>query len=201
MTQMKRLLILISATLMVVGLLVALSISHPVDGALLVAVGLFAWLIVFTITYSIPLVDGALSLMPMTVAAASLALGKIPAAWATTAGIFLHAGVRRWRADHSRSSQEPYGWDLVEATAINLLMHVLGILAAGVIYDLLGGSIPLTTLSPSIWLRLTATFAAYLLINYLLAAFYIWMRSPDGVRDYVKALPRLIFVALLDFAW
>jgi hypothetical protein len=75
MTQKQRLAILLSACLIVLGLLVALSVSRPIDGDIIVPVVLFSWLIVFTITYSVPLVDGALSLMPMTVGAAYLCLG------------------------------------------------------------------------------------------------------------------------------
>lgn len=193
MTQNKRLMILISISLTVIGLLLVLSLSQPISGQLVVTVGLFAWLIVFTITYSVPLVEGALSLMPMTVVAAYLTLGKVPAAWATTAGILLHAGVRRWRADHNRSLTQPQGWDLIEATSINILMHIPGILSGGVAFEQFGGSIPLESLTPSIWLKLVAAFATYLGVNYLLAALYLRMRSLEAVRDYVRALPKLIF--------
>jgi two-component system, NtrC family, sensor histidine kinase KinB len=193
MTQNKRLIILISATLLVVGLLTVPSVSQPVSGELIVAVGLFAWLIVFTITYSVPLVDGALSLMPMTVVAAYLTLGRVPAAWATIAAMLLHAGVRRWRAEHSLGNSEPKGWDLIEVTTINILMHVAGILSAGLVGERLGSSIPLTRLTPAIWVRLIVTFITYLGVNYFLAALYLLMRSWEAVADYIKALPKLLF--------
>jgi signal transduction histidine kinase len=193
MTQKQRLAILLSACLIVLGLLVALSVSRPIDGDIIVPVALFSWLIVFTITYSVPLVDGALSLMPMTVGAAYLALGRFPASWATVIGILIHAGVRRWRAHQGVSANEPRGWALVEATSINIVMHIFGILCASFVYERWRGLIPLMTLTARVWFKLAVTFAIYLGVNYLLAALYLRTRSRKAVQGYVKALPRLIF--------
>jgi signal transduction histidine kinase len=175
----------------VLGLLLWLSVRAPPSRAHLVPGILFAVLIVFTTTFGVPLGGGEVSLLPMTIAAAYLALGPIPTAWASFIGALIHGGVRQAWAKQLQARREPSQLSLLAVSAANATMHTLSILVGGEAFAWAGGVAPLT-LEGSRIVPLVALGVAYLGSNLLLAGLYISSLGRAPLRVYWKSVPNLL---------
>jgi signal transduction histidine kinase len=175
----------------VLALLVWLTVVTPPGPVDILPGGLFGVLIVFTTTFGVPLAGGAVSLLPMTSAAAFLVLGLVPAGWAAFAGAIIHGVVRYlWAEQLGERRTSVLG--LVALTAANCAMHTGSILAGGMVFQLAGGATPLTTVGASDFLPLLLMGAAYLVANYSIAGFYMTARGREVLQYYVRSLPNLI---------
>jgi multisubunit Na+/H+ antiporter MnhE subunit len=86
MDQRTRHAIAIASGVITLALVIWLTITTPPDPASLPLGLVFCALIVFTMTFGVPLGGGSVSFMPMTVVAAYLAIGPVPAVWALLGG-------------------------------------------------------------------------------------------------------------------
>ncbi len=182
--------LIVVAILVVVTALARLGLSQALVALLYIFV--LGALITLAMVYSIPLGGGHVSLMPMTVAAAYLMGGKLVAAWAVCLGMLGHAAVRFWRGHYRPEAREPSGPALLEATAINITMHCLGILSAAAVFELLGGSIPLMDVDLRIVGLLVLAGLAYMGLNHLLVVGYLLLRSGEALESYQASFFRLL---------
>ncbi len=152
----------------------------------------FSLLIAFASAYSVPVGGGDVSLMPMTVASAYLVMGKVATGWAVLVASLAYAVVRYRRGRLHPESQEPRGPALVEATALNFAMHSLGIFAAALAFESLGGQVPLRDVGPPVVWLLVLSAVVYLAVNHALVAGYFAARSRDALQTYVHSVPVVI---------
>jgi hypothetical protein len=138
------------------------------------------------------LVEGEVSLLPMTALAAYLVMGAVPAAWAALLATAAHGLVRSLWAEQLGLPHRPDPRELAGLTAANVTMHTASILLGDLVFRSLGGATPLYTFNLSLVLPLVGLALTYLVANYSLAALYIAARSLDAVRDYVRSLPDLL---------
>lgn len=151
----------------------------------------FVGLITFSLAYSFPISEGSVSLMPMMVGAAYMILGKVATGWVVILSVTAHAVVRVLRARRNPEIREPHGKSLVEVTALNTTMHVFGMLAGALAFEAVGGNVPLQHLD---LVAVVTGAAAYLGVNYALAAAYLAMRDRAMLLDYLQALPTVILL-------
>jgi len=147
-----------------------------------------ATMIAFTTTYSVSLGAGVVSLMPMTVAAAYLTMGTVPALWTVLLGLLGQAGLRLIRGRRHPELHEPRGAELVERTAMNVGMHSMGLLAGAWVVEALGVVIPLEGLDLADAISLLAGEVAYLAVNYFLAALWVAGHGGNALWGYVRSL-------------
>jgi NtrC-family two-component system sensor histidine kinase KinB len=175
----------------VLGLLLWLTVRAPPSSTYLVPGSLFTVLIVFTTTFGVPLGGGEVSLLPMTIAAAYLALGPIPTAWASFIGALLHGGVRQAWSRPLQTRREPTPLSLLAVSAANATMHTLSILIGGQAFAWMGGVTPLT-LEGSRIVSLVTLGVAYLGANLLFAGFYISSLGRAPLQVYLRSIPNLL---------
>jgi len=174
-----------------VAVLAVITVVSPNAFSDLSMVLFLAAMIVFSTTYSVQLGGGVVSLMPMTVAAAYLTMGRAPALWTVFFGLLGQAGLRLLRGHVRPELREPQGRVLIERTAMNVGMHCFGLLAGAAVIEALGIEIPLLFLDSRVVVRLLLGELAYLGVNYLLAALYFAGRGSTDLREYARSLPRL----------
>jgi len=191
MTDRARFAYSVVAGISAIAVLVVTTALSPNAFSDLSMVLFLAAMIVFSTTYSVHLGGGAVSLMPMTAAAAYLTMGKAPALWTVFLGLLGQAGLRLLRGHRHPELREPQGRALVERTAMNLGMHCFGLLSGATVIEALGVEIPLLFLNDRVVVRLLLGELAYLGVNYLLAALYVAGCGSAALRDYVRSLPRL----------
>ncbi len=190
MKTARYLVSLISGGLTLAGL-IWLTVQSPPNATRLGSIGLFSLLIIFTLTFGVPLAGGSVSLMPMAAVAACLSLGLIPAAWAALTSAIIHGWIRfRWGAKLGEPSEQ-LGIRLVVVTAANVTMHTLSILGGGLVFQWLGKTLPLTDALPLIPLLLLCL--TYLGINYVIAGLHIALRGRAPFLSYIRFLPGLIW--------
>ncbi len=183
----------ILAALSMLVLLIGFTIAVPPEQPDLLAGLLFCALIVFTLTFAVPFAGGSVSLMPMTVNAAYLVIGLVPVGWITFAGAIIHGWIRhRWGKGSSDQGDLDDG-SLVARTATNATMHPASILAGGAVFQLTGGSTPLSAVDISTLLRLVPLGLTYLGVNYLLAGVYFATQRREQLRAYLRSLHKVIF--------
>ncbi len=149
-------------------------------------------LILFADAFSISTGGGEVSLMPMTVMAAYLVLGSALTGWAVLLSSLGYATVRYWRGRQNPASHEPRGRALVEVTAMNLGMHELSVLACAVVFESMGGLVPLMQVTPRVAGAFLLSAAAYLVVNYALVAAYFATHGRTTLQTYVQSLPRAL---------
>ena len=175
----------------VLGLLLWLTVRAPPSPATLLPGVLFAVLIVFTTTFGVPLGGGEVSLLPMTSAAAYLALGPIPTGWAAFVGALIHGGVRQAWARQLQARRESNLLALLAVSAANASMHSLSIMVGGEAYAWAGGVTPLALdvvrLAP-----LLALGVAYLGFTLFLAGCYISSLGRAPLRVFWRSIPNLL---------
>jgi NtrC-family two-component system sensor histidine kinase KinB len=172
------------------ALLAALAIAMPPNPADLLPAVLFCLLMVFTMTFGVPISQGSVSLMPMVATAAYLVLGLTLAAWLT----FVSAFIRGWIIHHwSHKLGARREWEsgaTIARTATSAIMHALGILAGGAVFQLCGGTTPAKVVDLPMLLRLGLLGLTYLSVNYLIAGTYIATLGRAPLRSYLESLPR-----------
>ena len=172
----------------VLAVITAMSSSAPSDLSMVL---FLAAMILFSTAYSVQLGGAVVSLMPMTVAAAYLTMGRDPALWTVFLGLLGQAGLRHLRGYWRPEMREPQGRALIERTAINVGMHCFGLLAGAAVIEALGVGVPLLSLNGRVAVRLLLGEFVYLGVNYLLGAFYVAGHGSAALRDYLQSLPRL----------
>ena len=188
--------VLVSAVCLYLGWLTV--IAPPSWHQVVLMLGM-AVAIAYSVMFSIPLGGGKVSLMPMMVLTTYLIGGSVVAGWAVVVAL-LGQALDRWRKGRDPLSQEPRGKALVEATAFNLAMHLLAILAASAVFDAMGGTIPFGRI-PYRGIKLgIATSSTYLAVNYALAFLVLGIRSPGTIREFIHSLPRLLVYEGLPLA-
>ena len=192
MKREHRIRLAVAASLIVFGVLVWLTIQTPPDGSHVVPGFVFGVLLLLTTTFGVLLVEGEVSLLPMTALAAYLVMGAVPAAWAALLATVAHGLVRLLWAEQLGLPQRPDPRELAGLTAANVTMHTASILLGDLVYRSLGGTTPLTTFNLSLVLPFLCLALTYLSVNYSLAALYIAARSLHALRDYVRSIPDLL---------
>ncbi len=192
MEQEHRIRIAVAAGVVTFGLLVWLTIQAPLDGSNTAPGFVFGVLLVLTTTFGVQLVEGEVSLLPMTALAAYLVMGAVPTAWAALLATLAHGLVRLLWAEQLGLPQRPDPPELAGLTAANVSMHTASILLGDVVYSSLGGSTPLSSFDLSIILPFVCLSLTYLTVNYTLAGAYIAARGPGVLRDYVRSMPKLM---------
>ena len=173
-------------------MLVAVSVQPGAALSSLPLLLAFSLLIAFASAYSVPVGGGDVSLMPMTVASAYLVMGKVATGWAVLVASLAYAVVRYRRGRLHPELQEPRGPALVEATALNFAMHSLGIFAAALAFESLGGQVPLRDVGPPVVWLLVLSAVVYLAVNHALVAGYFAARSRDALQTYLHSVPVVI---------
>jgi signal transduction histidine kinase len=192
MKREHRIRIAVAAGLITLGVLVWLTIQTPPDRSNLVPGFVFGALLLLTTTFGVLLVEGEVSLLPMTAVAAYLVMGAVPAAWAALLATTAHGLVRLLWAEQLGLAQRPDPRELAGLTAANMTMHTASILLGDQVYRSLGGTTPLTTFNLSLILPIVILALTYLAVNYTLAGLYIAARSLDALHDYVRSIPDLL---------
>ena len=153
---------------------------------------LFVFLVVFTQTFGVPLGGGTVSLLPMTLVSAFLAMGAIPAGWAAFMGAILTTVVRYQFSEQLGFRRNPVSVSTVAVALANASIHTLSILVGGYVYTLLGKTVPLELVDGSTVLALILLGLVYLVVNLLLAGFYIASRGKATLQAYIRSLPNLL---------
>ena len=192
MKREHRIRIAVTTSVIVLGVLVLLTIQTPLDGSHAIPGFVFGVLLLLTTTFGVRLVEGEVSLLPMTSLAAYLVMGAVPAAWAALLATAAHGLVRLLWAEQLGLPQRPDPRELAGLTAANVTMHTASILLGDLVYRSLGGATPLTSFDLPLVLPLVCLALTYLAANYSLAALYIAARSLGAVRDYVRSMPDLL---------
>lgn len=193
MTRETRYRISIAAAVAVLVVLIGLTVSEPPGVALLLPGLLFGGLILLTMTFGVTLVEGEVSLLPMTSVAACLVMGPLATGWAAFAAAIAHGLIRHRWGERLELASRPEGKDLAGLTAANATMHTASILVGGLIFQAAGGSTPLLAVDWRQILPLALLSLGYLGTNYLIAALYIAARRRAAFRSYLLSLPNLIF--------
>ena len=192
MKREHRIRIAVATSVIILGVLILLTIQMPPDASHAVPAFIFGILLLLTTTFGVRLVEGEVSLLPMTALAAYLVMGAVPAAWAALLATAAHGLIRSLWAEQLGLPQRPDPRELAGLTAANVTMHTASILLGDLVFRTLGGDTPLTSLDLSLVLPLLCLALTYLVANYSLAALYIAARSLDSVRDYVRSIPDLL---------
>ncbi len=177
-------------TLVVLAWLTTVASPEPND--LLTAI-LFCMLVVFTMTFGVPLAGGSVSLVPMVTVAACLVLGLVSAGWIAFAGAIIHGLVRHRWAKQLDWRRAPDLLGLVGVTAANASMHSVSILVGGVAFQSLGGRPALTAMTLSDVPPILVLGLTYITVNYLIAGAFFWMRGRGPLTHYIGSLPNLVF--------
>jgi len=173
---------------LVLALLIGLTAVTPPDAVDWVPGLLFGVLILFTMTYDLPLAQGRVSLVPMAVAATYLVMGLVPAGWGAFLGAIVHGWVRQrwlgrlpeqWRPGESRQ---------IPQTACRAATHALGILAGGAVFQLFGGVTPLNQVDLAVLLRLALFGLTQLSVSYLIKGTYFFALERIPLPIYLQSV-------------
>lgn len=182
---------LVLMALIVLLALVLLTINFPPARNLWLPALVFGGLIIFSNTFRAPLSGGVVSLMPMTLAAAFFSLGLLPTGWlaycgAVVSGVICQRYARALGMPELASSREA-----LIRTATDATRQTTSLLAAGVIYLMLGGEEPLLTTGALLTIPFLGFWLAYLAMNYVLSSLFQGIRGMSGFRQYLKVLPSI----------
>jgi signal transduction histidine kinase len=192
MVGRRRAVVSLSAGVVVLVFLVGLSWELQPGQVDFPTLGLYCLLIAFTAIFGIPLGGGVVSLDPMTALAAYLSMGLIPAGWAGFIGSFAYGLVRQIFAERLGLRPEPTRFEALGLAAANAAIQSVCVLAAGGIYQVLGGAAPLAGVGLSDVPKLLALDLAYLLTNYVWVGLYILTRGWSAFRVYLRSLARAV---------
>ena len=190
--QQHRIRLAMAAGLVTFGLLLWLTVHAPPDVPSLLPGFVFGALLLLTTTFGVLLVEGEVSLLPMTALAAYLVMGALPAAWAALLATAAHGLVRLLWAKQLGLPHRPDPRELAGLTAANVTMHTASILLGDLVFRSLGGVTPLTTFDLPLALAFVCLALTYLAVNYTLAGLYIAARGLDALRDYMRSMPDLL---------
>lgn len=133
----------ILTVVMVFGAIVWLTVNAPPSEDVLLPSLIFLFLVVFTSTFSAPLGGGMASLTPMTIVAGYLITGLIPAAWIAFIGLLIHGILRRLFGRHLGLQKDLYKLTSIRLTSAYMTSKTTSILVAGIVYQAVGGEVPL----------------------------------------------------------
>ncbi len=190
MNKYRHLLILLMALVVLVAL-IQLTVSLQPAGDLWLPVILFGFLVVFTTSFSAPLTGGVVSLLPMTTAAAFLALGLLPAGWLAYFGALIAAVIHYYYAVPLGLPTRLTRRQAASQAASNATLHTTSILASGAIYLILGGEVPLVSLDMGLVLPMAGFGLTYLAMDYVLSSLFLAIRESADFRGYLKVLPSI----------
>ncbi|MBN1139932.1 MAG: GAF domain-containing protein [Anaerolineae bacterium] len=193
MTRETRHHISIAAAVVVLVVLIGLTALAPPGAIPLLPGLLFGGLLVLTMTFGVLLVEGEVSLLPMTSVAACLVMGPLATGWAAFAAVIAHGLIRYIWGGRLGLAPRPEGKELVGLTAANATMHTVSILAGGLVFRAVGGGTPLLAVGWPQILPLVLLSLVYLGVNYLIAALYIATRRWTAFQSYLRSLPNLVF--------
>jgi PAS domain S-box-containing protein len=193
MNRRHLLYIYVATSIGILAILVWLTLTTPPALSQLLPALLFGVLIVFTDTFGVRLPAGMVSLLPMTTVAAYLVLGPVPTGWATLVGTLAYGRIRlRW-AERLELPPIEDGKAFVTILTANVTIHTASILVGGAVFRLLGGEIPLASVSLSQILPLIALGLTYLIVNHLTISPAIATRGKVALQTYLRSLPNLLF--------
>ena len=190
--KVRNILPLLLSGLLLVAL-ARLAVVMPVPANAVLPSLLFLVLIIFTSTFGAPLAGGVMSLLPMTTVAAFLVVGLVPASWLAFFGAFINGYIRFHFAGQlgfppSDSRSEAFTRAAAEAT-----VQTVSILAAGAIYLLIGGALPLNSLDRPALLIFAATALCYLAMSYVMNGLFLSIREASRLNMYIRLLPGILF--------
>lgn len=191
MKRYPALLPILMAVLVLVALL-RLAWVMPIPPGIWLPALLFEFLIVFTTTFGAPLSGGVVTLLPMIIAAAFLVTGLTSTGWLVFCGAFLSGFIRqRFASDLSFTPANSHS-EVFARTAADATLQTVSILSAGVIYLLLKGELPFSSLSPSSLIPFAAMGLTYLAMSYVMTVLFLTIREASRVNRYVQLLPRIL---------
>jgi signal transduction histidine kinase len=141
--------------------------------------------------FGVPVSGGEVSLMPMTVAAAYLVMGLVWAGWITYFSAIIHGWVRYHWAESLTGQPEQGGIRLLFRTTTNATMHSASILTGGAIFQVSGGSTPLTGVDASNIPQLLLLGVTTLSVNYVFAGAYLATLGQPQFRSYLGSLHKV----------
>jgi signal transduction histidine kinase len=178
--------------LSVITILVYLTLKSPPGIELLPQSVLFLLLVVTTTLMGVPLGGGMASLLPMAVVATYLSLGLVPAGWIALLGELISEALEPLFQD-GEAMERPKG-RLEQATrlATNITLQPASILIAGALYQQIGGSRPLVTITSHLLIPFIALGLTYLLVSYLGAGVFFAGRGREWLESYLSDVPRML---------
>ena len=110
------------------------ALSNPSPQPEIARLVIFTALLAYTTTYGIPIGVGEVSLFPMVAMSAMIVMGPATTAIAVIISDSFY-GLFRWlRPGDGRWERSEDGFSLFATTAANITMHILSVLAAGIVY-------------------------------------------------------------------
>ncbi|MFN2228159.1 MAG: ATP-binding protein [Anaerolineae bacterium] len=191
MNRQSRHLLSLAASLIVLGLLIWLALRLPSSAISWAGWALFVLLAMVTMTFGVPLGGGEVSLLSMTLIAAALSIGPVPAAWAAYVAALVHGLVRQRWADELGARREPDLLSLAAVSTANATMHSLGVLISGQAFLLVGGTWPLAAVGVQL-LPLVVLCVVYLAANFMLAGLYIYSLERVSIPVYLRSIPNVL---------
>ena len=172
--------------------LVLLTINQPLTRDLFYPGLMFWFLIVFSMTFGVPLGVGFASLTPMVTIAAYLVLGPLPGAWIVFLGACAH-GLTRQLIENERSNYDIRGrLSGISLTGLNAGVHTLALLVADAVYTMTGGTTPLAMIQPRDFFSLVILGFTYLGFTYLLIGLFFAAFDRAKLSLFLDTLPRLV---------
>jgi signal transduction histidine kinase len=188
-------------SLLILFFLVQMTMANPPSLSLLPTAVLFGVLMVFTMTFAVILGGGPVSMTSMTILAAYLVLGPIPAAWAAFWAALIHAIIRYSWAEEMAQPLDHGLWPHLSEAFAQAGMQALCILAAGSIYQNAGGSVPLTNLEIGDLFALTFLAVSYLSVSRLLNGGYLALFGREKLEIYLQSLPKIVLFEAYTFTF
>ena len=192
MTRAQRHFVSVLAGLLLFLALAYLTVTQPAANAEAVAWLLFTSLLVFTMTFGVPLGGGSVNLMPMTIIGGLLVMGPLPAAWMAFTGSLANSALRWAFAEQLETRREPGGLlPLAGLGLANAVIITLSLGGAARVYDFARGPLPLVDFTAATLVPFGLVVIVFSGLNYILAGLYIGLSgSREAVRTYLSALPR-----------
>jgi signal transduction histidine kinase len=187
----------ILAALAVFAILLWVSLARPAPAIGPLPVAIFGGLLVFTQAFSLPAGGGRISLVPMTVLAAYLVMGLVPAGWTVFLATFVHHGVQNaLEGRQPETAGGPGRLETLSLAAAHAATQTLALVVAGALYEAAGGPVPLMALSADVQPvpQLFLLGVSYLSIDHGLAALAEAGRGRRPLTRYGQSLPdRLLY--------
>ena len=160
-------------------------------------------LIVFTLMFGVPLGGGFASLLPMVQFMIYLSLGLLPAAWLSFIGGWTHGIFRHWFGQWLEIKRPSSSLlDFFSVTAFNAVVQTAGIIAAALMFEQLGGSVPLLDFDVAqVGLPLVAAIGAYFFANHLIFVSFLKIGYPERVETYWQQLPRALLYEMVPIVF
>ncbi len=191
MQNRHRLITIIVANLLVLAFLIGLPAAKIDFIADWLPITLFGILIVFTMTFGMPLAGGMISLLPMVAVAAYLRFGLVTTGWLVFVSAWVHGLFRYFFTEHFKLPFPAAKLsDLMDRAAVNAVMVTASILVGGYVFEYLGGAHLAADGSYPVFLP--ALGVSYFFVNYALAAIYFLILGGGQHKLFLRSLPTLL---------